>query len=78
MIGDVYIDQRDILDDCFNMYGDTNYVYRINEDDTLDVCFSSCYAWKANGVAFNSTTSELVRRNGKLQNPLYDEKIVVE
>ncbi|RXZ78097.1 hypothetical protein EBB07_29015 [Paenibacillaceae bacterium] len=58
-------------------YGKTMYVYRINEDDTLDICLSSCFAWKVNEFRFMPDISRLIKRNGKLQNPLFDNLIEV-
>jgi hypothetical protein len=75
--GDVFIDKyHEQLQD--HPFGVTSYVYRINEDDTLDICASSCFAWKANNYKFEPSRSRLVRRNGKLQNPLFDPIIQVE
>lgn len=75
---DVFIDERDELNGEYSEYGITNYVHRINENGTLDVCFSSNYAWKSNDHPFNPKTSRLIKRKGKLQNPLYDSVIHIE
>ncbi|MGM1044789.1 MAG: hypothetical protein ACQEXX_01445 [Bacillota bacterium] len=78
MIGDVFIeeDRRESSED--SPYGKTSYVYRINEDGAIDNCFSSNFAWKANNYPFDSSRSRLIRRNGKLQNPLWDEEMFLE
>jgi hypothetical protein len=77
MLGDVFIDEyHEQLEDSIYSYGATSYVYRINEDNTIDNCLSSCFAWKANNYKFDSERSRLVRRNGKLQNPIYDSVMI--
>lgn len=75
MRGDVFIDEyHEQLEE--NPYGVTSHVHRINDDGTIDNCFSSCYAWKANNYQFVSERSRLIRRNGKLLNPMYDSIVV--
>lgn len=76
MRGDVFIDDyHENLKE--QPYGATSYVARINEDGTIDNCFASCTALRANGYKFTPEASRLVRRNGKLQSPL-DGPVTIE
>lgn len=74
-IGDLFINKsaKDYFDsDPYKLYGYHRYVYRINEDETVDLCIDANFAWKLNEMPFNPDNSELVERKVRLYSPLDD------
>jgi hypothetical protein len=65
--------QKVLMGDIFIDVDEPNifiYVYKINEDNTINACFHCTIALKANHWTFNSENHILIERNGKLNNPL--------
>lgn len=73
---DVFIDleakERCDLDPSKVHYGYYRYVYRINEDESVDLCLDANFALKSNNVHFDFNNAQLVERKVKLYNPLQE------
>ncbi|WP_080845637.1 hypothetical protein [Cytobacillus gottheilii] len=72
--GDLFIDteakRRCESDPSSEVFGYYNYVYRINEDETVDLCIDGNFALKLNSTPFNFDNAELIERDANLYSPL--------
>ncbi|MCK1999832.1 hypothetical protein MZM54_00360 [[Brevibacterium] frigoritolerans] len=73
---DLFIDleakNRYELDPSSEPYGYYMYVYKINEDNSVDLCINANFAIKLNDVHFDFKNANLVKRNAELHSPLDD------
>ncbi|WP_099301885.1 hypothetical protein [Bacillus sp. Marseille-P3800] len=71
---DLYIDleakERYFKSSKSEPYGYYCYVFRINEDETIDVCFDANFALKMNDYPVDFSKAQLVERDHDLYSPI--------